>query len=109
MSVLLPRRIVMAAAATLLVGLSTSDGAPAQAQTVAASRPQPLAPRTAIPTAAPIVVAQATPPKPRPARPRTYARPAALATVQSANSSARELPSAGAYVNAALYYDYEPG
>jgi P-type conjugative transfer protein TrbG len=41
--------------------------------------------------------------------PRTYARPGPLSTVQSANSSARDYPTSGAYINSALYYDFEPG
>ena len=40
---------------------------------------------------------------------RTYARPGPLSTVQSANSSARDYPTSGAYINSALYYDFEPG
>ncbi|OZA73045.1 MAG: P-type conjugative transfer protein TrbG, partial [Caulobacter sp. 39-67-4] len=43
------------------------------------------------------------------AAPRTYARPGPLRTVQSANSSARDYPTSGAYINSALYYDFEPG
>ena len=56
-------------------------------------------------------VAKAVAPK-RPQRrsaPRTYARPGPLRTVQSANSSARDYPTSGAYINSALYYDFEPG
>ncbi|OYW24970.1 MAG: P-type conjugative transfer protein TrbG, partial [Caulobacter sp. 12-67-6] len=45
----------------------------------------------------------------RRAAPRTYARPGPLRTVQSANSSARDYPTSGAYINSALYYDFEPG
>ena len=40
---------------------------------------------------------------------RTYARPGPLSTVQSANRSARDYPTSGAYINSALYYDFEPG
>jgi P-type conjugative transfer protein TrbG len=40
---------------------------------------------------------------------RTYFRPGPLSTVQSANSGARDYPTSGAYINSALYYDFEPG
>lgn len=44
-----------------------------------------------------------------PAR-RTYARPpAGYRTASSANAQSRDLPGSGAYVNASLYYAYEPG
>lgn len=45
-------------------------------------------------------------PAPRPAR----SRPApGYRTVYSANAQSRDLPASGAYVNAALYYAFEPG
>lgn len=110
MSALSPRRLSIGAAAGLLVLLAGSEN-PAVAQT-AAPRPAPGAAARPAPLA-PVALAQAaTPPRTtsrRRAAPRTYARPPALSTVQSANSSARDYPSAGAYVNAALYYDFEPG
>ncbi len=110
MSALSPRRLSMGAAAGLLVLLAGSENL-AVAQT-AAPRPAPAAAARPAPLA-PVALAQAaTPSRPTPRRraaPRTYARPQALTTVQSANSSARDYPSAGAYVNAALYYDFEPG
>ena len=110
MSALSPRRLSMGAAAGLLVVLAASES-PSVAQTAAPRPAPPAAVRSTAP--APVAVAQAaTPPRPTPRRraaPRTYARPQALTTVQSANSSARDYPSAGAYVNAALYYDFEPG
>ena len=111
MSALSPRRISIGAAAGLLVLLAASES-PSAAQTVA---PRPTTAPTRPMAQAPITLAQAAPasttraaPKRR-APPRTYARPTALTTVQSANSSARDYPKAGAYVNAALYYDFEPG
>lgn len=109
MSALSPRRISMGAAAGLLTMLAASASPTVQAQT---TQPRPAAPPVrqappALAQAASAPVPQAAPK--RRAAPRTYARPAALATVQSANSSARDYPSAGAYVNAALYYDFEPG
>ncbi|MBI1684209.1 P-type conjugative transfer protein TrbG [Caulobacter hibisci] len=49
----------------------------------------------------------------RPARRKTprRARPASasLATIAQANAQARDWPSPAAYVNSALYYDFEPG
>ena len=110
MSALSPRRLSMGAAAGLLVVLAASES-PSVAQTAAPPPARPPAVRSTAP--APVAVARAaTPPRPTPRRraaPRNYARPQALSTVQSANSSARDYPSAGAYVNAALYYDFEPG
>ena len=109
MSALSPRRISMGAAAGLLAMLAASTSPAVQAQTPP-QRPVPPVARP-VAQAAPAPVAQApvrAAPK-RKATPRSYARPTALTTVQSANSSARDYPSAGAYVNAALYYDFEPG
>ena len=109
MSALSPRRISVGAAAGLLAMLAASAGPAVHAQTPQ-TRPVPSPVRQA-----PVALAQTASasaqraaPKPRAVQ-RTYARPTALATVQSANSSARDYPSAGAYVNAALYYDFEPG
>lgn len=112
MSALSPRRFSTGAAAGLLVLLAASES-PSAAQTPAPARSAATAPASG-PAQGPIVLAQATPakakrPVPKRSTPRTYARPTPLTTVQSANSSAREYPSAGAYVNAALYYDFEPG
>jgi P-type conjugative transfer protein TrbG len=110
MSALSPRRFSMGAAAGLLVLLAAS-ASPSAAQTVA---PRPGTPAQPV-VRAPITLAQAAPTSTtRPASrrrvpPRTYARPMALTTVQSANRGARDYPRAGAYVNAALYYDFEPG
>jgi P-type conjugative transfer protein TrbG len=110
MSALSHRRISMGAAAGLLFLLAASES-PSVAQT---ATPRPAPPAAVSRPAQPLVtVAQAAPAPRPPARrrvaARTYARPPALTTVQSANSSARDYPSAGAYVNAALYYDFEPG
>ncbi|MEW5688172.1 MAG: P-type conjugative transfer protein TrbG [Pseudomonadota bacterium] len=44
-----------------------------------------------------------------PAKPRPRPKPAAYQTVGDANASARSYPTPSAYVNSALYYDYEPG
>lgn len=109
MSAWSPRRISMGAVAGLLAMLAASASPTVHAQT---TQPRPAAPPV---RQAPLALAQAaSAPAPRAApkrraAPRPYARPPALATVQSANSSARDYPSAGAYVNAALYYDFEPG
>ncbi|WP_394763773.1 P-type conjugative transfer protein TrbG [Phenylobacterium sp.] len=60
---------------------------------------------------APVVKTTATPTRRlhRRSTLRTYARPGPLSTVQSANSGARDYPTSGAYINSALYYDFEPG
>ena len=76
-----------------------------------ASRSAPASAVTTTTTTSVAPVAQAAAPR-RPQRrsaPRTYARPGPLSTVQSANSSARDYPTSGAYINSALYYDFEPG
>jgi type IV secretion system protein TrbG len=109
MSAWSPRRISMGAAASLIVMAAAAEGPSVQAQT-AMSRPAAPPTRTAAQSSSPAAAtaAQATSPRRR-SPPRMYARPMALATVQSANRSARDYPRAGAYVNAALYYDFEPG
>jgi P-type conjugative transfer protein TrbG len=76
-----------------------------------ASRSAPASAVTTTTTTSVAPVAKAAAPR-RPQRrsaPRTYARPGPLSTVQSANSSARDYPTSGAYINSALYYDFEPG
>lgn len=76
-----------------------------------ASRSAPAGAVTTTTTTSVAPVAKAAAPR-RPQRrsaPRTYARPGPLSTVQSANSSARDYPTSGAYINSALYYDFEPG
>jgi type IV secretion system protein VirB9 len=99
----------MGAAASLIVMAAAADGPPVQAQT-AMSRPAAPPTRTTAQSSSPAAAtaAQATSPRRR-SSPRTHARPVALTTVQLANRSARDYPRAGAYVNAALYYDFEPG
>lgn len=104
MSALSSKRLSAGAAASALALLAAS-ASPTVAQTVA---PRPAA-------QAPVTLAQwALAPTTRPAPkrrtpPSIYSRPTGLTTVQSANRSARDYPRAGAYVNAALYYDFEPG
>jgi P-type conjugative transfer protein TrbG len=76
-----------------------------------ASRSAPAGAVTTTTTTSVAPIAKAAAPR-RPQRrsaPRTYARPGPLSTVQSANSSARDYPTSGAYINSALYYDFEPG
>ena len=76
-----------------------------------ASRSVPAGAVTTTTTTSVAPVAKAAAPR-RPQRrsaPRTYARPGPMSTVQSANSSARDYPTSGAYINSALYYDFEPG
>ncbi len=76
-----------------------------------ASRSVPASAVTTTTTTSVAPVAKAAPPR-RPqwrSTQRTYARPGPLSTVQSANSSARDYPTSGAYINSALYYDFEPG
>lgn len=84
---------------------SKAGDAPA---TTPISRPSRL--QAAQPQTAP---AQAAPPRPyRPRRARGGANPAsaqANAQARRANAEARDWPSSGAYVNSALFYDYEPG
>ena len=61
-------------------------------------------------TAPPATPVAAAPPAPKPATPRAKPRPApGYRTVYSANAQSRDLPASGAYVNAALYYAFEPG
>ena len=75
-----------------------------------ASRSAPASAVTTTTTTSVAPVAKAAPRRPqRRSAPRTYARPGPLSTVQSANSSARDYPTSGAYINSALYYDFEPG
>ena len=107
MSALSPRRLSMGAAAGLLVLLAAS-GNPAVARP---PRHGPLPPPLLVRLPAPVALAR---PRRRLGQRRASGAahlrpPQALTTVQSANSSARDYPSAGAYVNAALYYDFEPG
>lgn len=77
----------------------------------AAQKVPSLAP-TARPAARPAALA-AEPASPRRRRlHRARVRPASsgpLAVIAQANAQARDWPTPGAYVNSALYYDYEPG
>jgi type IV secretion system protein VirB9 len=69
----------------------------------------------------PLAVARASAPSAGPAaapsvtlrrahgRRRAAHRPAVLAAVDRANAQARDVPTPSAYVNSALYYDFEPG
>ena len=99
----------MGAAAGLLAMLAASTGPAVQAQTPPQRPVAPVARPVAQIAPAPVAQAPVRAAPKRRATPRSYVRPTALTTVQSANSSARDYPSAGAYVNAALYYDFEPG
>ena len=45
----------------------------------------------------------------RPVRRASVRRSATLAAIDRANAQARDVPTPGAYVNSALYYDFEPG
>ena len=98
-------------------GAALAQAAAPQSVTVRSVIPAPAtrsAPASAVTTTtttsvAPVAKAAAVRrPHRRPAQ-RTYARPGPLSTVQSANSSARDYPTSGAYINSALYYDFEPG
>ena len=74
-----------------------------------ASRSVPAGAVTTTTSVAPVAKAAAVRRPHRRLAQRTYARPGPLSTVQSANSSARDYPTSGAYINSALYYDFEPG
>jgi len=103
-------------AASLIIGLALAGSSgvsaripPAPTGTVAPSSPphvlaegvgavsEPAAPAVSVPT-----------PNRRSERRAVSASPV-LRTVQAGNDDARSIPSAGAYLNAALYYDFEPG
>jgi len=91
-------------APSLAILLALTDGG------FAASAP------TAVDPAKPVVAPEA-PPRPirvvhhrrRPVHRRVVARSGPLRTVQAANSASRSGPISSAYINAALYYDFEPG
>jgi P-type conjugative transfer protein TrbG len=126
MSTMRDRHLRALGASGLVIALAMVGAPPGSAQVPA---PQSVTTRSVIPAPAgraaqPGAVttttttsvapgAKVTPtPAPRPRRrpvQRTYARPGPLSTVQSANSSARDFPTSGAYINSALYYDFEPG
>ena len=98
-------------------GAVLAQAAAPQSVTVRSVIPAPAtrsAPASAVTTTtttsvAPVAKAPAVRRPYRRSAPRTYARPGPLRTVQSANSSARDYPTSGAYINSALYYDFEPG
>jgi len=111
-----------------VLALSTLAAAPCQAP-AAAERPGPsvAAPAASTvrpPALAPLAASRPAPPvalaatqmarAPRPVRRVVRHRPSrpasgSLATIAQANAQARDWPSPGAYVNSALYYDFEPG
>lgn len=92
------------AAAALAIALCAVAPAVSIAQAPGAKG---AAPPAAAPRAAPVVVAST--PVALPAKPRPRPKPQAYRTVGDANASARSYPTPSAYVNSALYYDYEPG
>lgn len=85
----------------LVVSLATGCclTAPAWSQT----HPSPPSAPASV-AARPVVKPAAAAPKPRAA-----AHAPTLDTIHRANAQARDWPSSGAYVNSAIYYDYEPG
>lgn len=102
-------------AASLVIGLALagSSDVSAQIQPAPARAVPPVAPprALAVVVAAPRAAATAMPvqtPRRRPVRRAPHPSPV-LRTVQAGNDAARSIPSAGAYLNAALYYDFEPG
>ena len=125
MSAMRDRSLRALGASGLVIALAMVGAAPGSAQIPA---PQSVTTRSVIPapagraaqpgavtTTTTTSVAPGAKATPTPARrrhravQRTYARPGPLSTVQSANSSARDYPTSGAYINSALYYDFEPG
>jgi type IV secretion system protein VirB9 len=107
--------------ALALAAMTFSPGsAPAAPDTAPTGRASPgpasaRSPGPPIPGAArAFATAAAVPAKPTPIRRRAKPRRAlpvagSLATIARANAQARDWPSPGAYVNSALYYDFEPG
>ena len=85
-----------------LVLLATVGAIPAGAQPAPAGLPPPAsapgAKAATPPSAAPLPV------RPKPRRPLPGER-----TVRAANAGSRSYPTPDAYINATLYYDYEPG
>lgn len=102
-------------ATSLVIGLALagSSDVSAQIQPAPARAVPPSAPTRALAVmvTAPRAAAAALPVPPPRRRPVRRAVPASpvLRTVQAGNNDARSIPSAGAYLNAALYYDFEPG
>jgi P-type conjugative transfer protein TrbG len=89
-------------AGALAIGISLAGVADVSAEAPAAK------PAVVIAAAVPPAAVAAVPPALHRRRHPTRAS-RALRTVEFANSSSRSRPTAGAYVNATLYYDYEPG
>jgi len=91
-------------ASTLAIGIALAGAADASAQAPPAKPGAGLTIAPAAPVGAVALV-------PRPPHRRRHASRASgsIRTVERANSSSRSRPTAGAYVNATLYYDYEPG
>lgn len=81
----------------------------------AQSAPRPAAQKVAAPPAAalpsaaskPVAAAAASTPRPK-VKPKPKP-PGPISTIGQANAQARDWPSAGAYVNSAIFYDYDPG
>jgi type IV secretion system protein TrbG len=91
-------------ASSLAISIALVGAARAVAREPAAQRPGPIAASDAPPAGAPAPAAA------RRRHHRCYARlDAALHTVAVADRSSLSWPTSGAYVNATLYYDYEPG
>ncbi|CAN7604908.1 P-type conjugative transfer protein TrbG [Phenylobacterium sp. LjRoot164] len=89
----------------VVAAIAAFAGAPLAWAQTAPARPPATAP-TSPPARA---VVQAAPrPAARPAA-KPAVRPASSATIGRANAQARDWPTPGAYVNSAIFYDYEPG
>lgn len=113
----LPSRLsVPTLAVVLLLGLTpgSAPAAPDAAAPAARPAPSPVAPIRAAQqpqgAAGGATVARAAPkPKRRPAARTRRAASGPMATIALANAQARDWPTPAAYVNSALYYDFEPG
>lgn len=111
LSLALMRGPAAAGLAFLLGAAATPPAAPPGLPT-SRPAPGPVIRQQAPP--APVRGIGATTPAPQPrhrVRARAARRPlnGALATIDQANAQARDWPSPSAYVNSALYYDFEPG
>lgn len=105
---------------TLTAAASAVGQTPASARTnVTRAAPAPRVPNPALavargasPLAGPSLATAAAPGVGGRVRAKRVDRPAspgALTTIAKANAQARDWPTPGAYVNSALYYDFEPG
>jgi P-type conjugative transfer protein TrbG len=108
--------LALTAIVLTLAALTASASASGQPPTAAApSRPPPTMSAGRAPPAAATALAPSpqgmSRPTPRKAARHRHRRPLSpsLATIALANAQARDWPSPGAYVNSALYYDFEPG